>query len=235
MNEGQISKKKTKCNKLPAKASYPKLSTRTSPYSLVKAFQEMNKSQKNAVINLGFGHIMKLLITDIPSRLAYWVVDNFDARSCQLILGTGDRITVDYLDVHRVFGFPMGGVTIDIPEKNPKCDLLVEWTGMFGSGKPSIGQKDIVKKMLEDLEGGEWFKRHFVILLVSSLIENTSHGYVTPNIMAYLDDVSKIKDMDWCKYTLECLLKYKKQWDKEKHKTFLGPALFLIVSSSATL
>lgn len=63
-------------------------------------------------------------------------------------------------------------------------------------------------------------------------MENNSHGYVTPNMMEYLEDVDKVKDMDWCSYTLECLLLNKKAWDSEKRKGFMGSALFLTVSIS---
>lgn len=221
--------KKGKGKRVAGDIDYPQLRTRTNPFTLVDACCKMNEAQRNAVKDLGFEHILALGITEVPSRMAYWVVNCFEPRSCELVLESGRRIHIEPQDVHRVFGFPMGKIKIDRVKRDAKCKLLVEWMDIFGLRKSTIGQRDVVDKMLEEEDGGVWFKRHFMVLLVSSLMEHTSHGYVLPNIMPYLQDVEKIRDMDWCKYALKCLVENKRTWEKEKHKAFLGSALFLTV------
>ncbi|GKC05298.1 hypothetical protein Tco_0996908 [Tanacetum coccineum] len=40
--------------------------------------------QKQVVIDIGFGKVIDFKIKDIPTRLAYWLVDHFDEESCRL-------------------------------------------------------------------------------------------------------------------------------------------------------
>ncbi|KAL6581057.1 hypothetical protein OROMI_006980 [Orobanche minor] len=218
-----------KGKKLHVVKEYRKLRTRTSPFSLVTSFGTMTDEQKAAVRSLGFELILRLSITDIPSRLAYWVVDKFDPCSCELVLENGKSIHVEPIDVHRVLGFPMGKILITKSGRDAKCNILNEWMGQFKNKNGKIGQKEIVQKMLEDKKGGIWFKRHFMVLLVSSLIENTSHGYVYPAIMPYLGELDRVKDLDWCTYNLNCLSQNKRASENEKHKGFLGSSLFLTI------
>lgn len=208
---------------------FPQLMTRTSPFTLVNSFNLLTNRQKEAIKELGFDQILRLSIIEIPSRLSYWVVDNFDVCSCELVLDKGRSLQIEPVDVRRVFGFPIGNILIEEGGKKAQTDLVEEYTNTF-DGKIKIGQKDIVEKMLGDKEGGGWFKRHFVMLLVSSLIENSSHGYVNPEIMQHLGNLDKVKGMDWCTYTLDCLARTKRSWENNKHKAFLGSALFLMVS-----
>lgn len=208
---------------------FPKVLTRTSPHTLVNSFQMLTVPQKQAVTELGFEQILRLSITEVPSRLAYWVIDNFNACSCELVLDKGRSIQVDPVDIRRVYGFPMGNISIDIEEKNGKKYIVDEYLSAFG-GRTKIGQKEILEKMLMDKEGGVWFKRHFIVLLVSSLIENSSNGYANPTIMQNLEDLEKVKHMDWCTYTLKSLAMNKRAWENSKQKAFLGSTLFLTVS-----
>lgn len=211
--------------------NFPNLRCRTSPRSLIKACNGMSEDQRNAVRDIGFGHILNLKIKEVPRKMSHWVVNNFDPRSCEIILIENWRIHIEEEDVHRVFGFPMGNVVIEKTPRDRTCNVLSEWMNMFGERKSTVGQKEVVEKMLADKAGGVWFKRNFIVLLISSLVQNISHGYIYPTFMSYLADVSKIKHLNWCKFMLKCLMESKLTWENEKQKSFLGPSLLLTVNS----
>lgn len=116
---------------------------------------------------MGFVHVLELRVEEVHAKLSYWVVDRFDPRSCELILSTDTRLHIEPDDVWRVFGFLRGKLPI---VKDPKCSLLVEWMNLFGGAKAKIGQADILKKMMAVDDDGVWFKWHFIVLVMSSLV-----------------------------------------------------------------
>ncbi|CAH9100071.1 unnamed protein product, partial [Cuscuta europaea] len=100
---------------------------------------------------------------------------------------------------------------------------------MFPKEESKISPTDVSAAMLNMKDGGDWFKRNFIVLMVSLLLESTQNGYVNPMIMNHLEDVDKIKDFDWCDHVLNCLIDSKVSWEKKKNKAFTGPLLFLML------
>lgn len=85
-------------------------------------------TKKRVVDDLGFDQILKLSVTEIQSRrLAFWVVDNFDSCSCKLVLEKMNKLQVDPLDEHSVFGFPMGDISIVNIRKMVQSELINEY------------------------------------------------------------------------------------------------------------
>ncbi|KAH6832324.1 C2 calcium/lipid-binding and GRAM domain containing protein [Perilla frutescens var. hirtella] len=72
---------------------------------------------------MGFKHILNMKVDKVPTQLAHWVLDNFDANSSEMRLMNGNSIPVDAEDVHLVFRFPKGGRKI---ERRRKSDVLYE-------------------------------------------------------------------------------------------------------------
>lgn len=95
----EIMRKKPKLVRCIRRIRFPSLKTRTTPYCLFESIKKMNRVQKAAVRELGFGQLLELNIREIPGQLAYWVVDHFHARSCRFALTSGERVQVTEDDV----------------------------------------------------------------------------------------------------------------------------------------
>lgn len=89
--------------------------------------------------------------------------------------------------------------------------------------------KHVADQMLLQTDGGVWFKRQFMVLLTACLIENSSNGYVIPQIMKCFSDIRCIPEWDWCGFVIRSLVENKIKWEKNKAKAFFGPALFITV------
>ncbi|KAH6776408.1 hypothetical protein C2S52_013969 [Perilla frutescens var. hirtella] len=89
--------------------THPKLSSRACPKLIFQANEKYTVVQRGAVKDMGFQHILHMKVERVPTYLAYWVLDNFNANSSELTLTNGRSIPVDEDHVHLVFGFPKGG------------------------------------------------------------------------------------------------------------------------------
>ncbi|CAH9086225.1 unnamed protein product, partial [Cuscuta epithymum] len=83
--------------------------------------------------------------------------------------------------------------------------------------------------MLKCTNGGDWFKRHFIIFMVSILLDSTTNGYANPLILSNLVNVDRIRDLNWCDYVMSTLIDKRRIWEKNDKKSFTGPLLFLMV------
>ncbi|VFQ95891.1 unnamed protein product [Cuscuta campestris] len=175
-----------------------------------------------AVEKIGFGSVLKLDIWELPSRLGLWVVSNYDARSSCLKLLDNRKMHITAEDVNTVLGWPIGGERIPNNKRSNDKLLLEEWRLKFDT-------TGIVEKMLQCTDGGEWFVRHFVTLIVSVLVDRTSHGYVNALVLDHLRDVGRVPKLNWCQYVLDKLIENKLKWEKKKKQLFSGPLLFLMV------
>ncbi|RAL38218.1 hypothetical protein DM860_017423 [Cuscuta australis] len=207
-------------------APYGSLKTRSTPHVLMKAIQRMNVVQRAEVGRIGFGSVLRLDIWELPSRLGLWVLSNYDARSSCLKLQDSTKMHITAKDVNTVLGWPMGGERV---QNNKGKSLLNEWRLKFDTTGIKITPNDVVEKMLECTEGGEWFVRHFVTLIVSVLVDSTSHGYVNALVMDNLRDFGRVPRLDWCQFVLDKLIENKLKWEKKKKKLFSGPLLFILV------
>ncbi|VFQ77925.1 unnamed protein product [Cuscuta campestris] len=211
------------------KAPYGSLKTRSTPHVLMNAIERMNDDQRAAVERIGFGSVLKLDIWELPSRLGLWVVSNYDARSSCLKLPDNTKMHITAEDVNTVLGWPIGGERIQNNKRNKDKLLVNEWRLKIDTTGIKITPHDVVEKMLQCTDGGEWFVRHFVTLIMSVLVDSTSHGYVNALVMDHLRAVGRVPKLNWCQYVLDKLIENKLRWEKKKKQLFGGPVLFLMV------
>ncbi|XP_031119232.1 uncharacterized protein LOC116022603 [Ipomoea triloba] len=83
--------------------------------------------------------------------------------------------------------------------------------------------------MLELKGGGEWFRRHLSVVVVSTLIASVSNGYANQKTVHMFRDVDRITDLDWCGYLLRSLVVAHGHWTQDRTRKFMGPLLFLIL------
>lgn len=87
--------------------SYGRIYTTSRPIELKNALEELNQAQCDSVIEMGFGDCWSCRLLT-PSRLGFWLVNNFDPRSRTLTPPRGDAICISAKDVALMMGFLMG-------------------------------------------------------------------------------------------------------------------------------
>ncbi|XP_057778563.1 uncharacterized protein LOC130997278 [Salvia miltiorrhiza] len=206
---------------------YPSLYIRSTPCVLLKAVKEMNDVQKEAVKSLGFGSVLDLTIQEMPSKLDYWVLDCFHARRSEIVLPSGKTIEVTDEDAYRVLGFPRGDRSLELLDKCETTDLYDVWVSCFpDKNRKTIKISDVKDAMIASVDGGRWFKLHFLVMVTHCLIESTTHGSVVPRVIKSLDDLTVVRDFNWCEYVVDSLVESKGKWEKDTQSMYTGPIMF---------
>ncbi|PWA42358.1 hypothetical protein CTI12_AA545600 [Artemisia annua] len=82
---------------------------RISLWSLHCLLPKLSTKQREDVKKMGFGAVLGFRIKDVPTRLSYWLLDNFDENRCVLNVD-GKEISITKEKVRDVLGIPMGNV-----------------------------------------------------------------------------------------------------------------------------
>ncbi|KAH6798602.1 hypothetical protein C2S51_035086 [Perilla frutescens var. frutescens] len=136
-----------------SRKEYPNLKYQTSPLALHNSISQLTNAQKQAVRDMVFGSILNLDIKNVPPKLSYWVISNFDPKHSEIILGSDRRVHVCEDDVRLMFGFPRGQYKIERPALIKTFDVVKEWRLQFERPANRISASDVCTDMLEDIEG----------------------------------------------------------------------------------
>ncbi|XP_056696861.1 uncharacterized protein [Spinacia oleracea] len=211
--------------------------SRMSPATLYKLlvgnrnFKGLTEKQKDDVHAIGFGRLLDLLIEELPWDLCRWLVKFFDHFHSSLLLDTGKmKITLD--DVYVSLGLPRGAKkVIEAKARDPSVEytkIVSDWFHNLGVNN-TVKVGDIVKNIKVLVDGGEIFKRSFVVLVVSTLLNGNKNAKANYKILKSLGDVNDVKDMNWCQYTLEALCDCSREWHAENGDgLFKGPPIVLL-------
>nr|GMC50860.1 uncharacterized protein LOC109154771 [Ipomoea batatas] len=197
---------------------------------MTKHLQNLTDAQSQSLREMGFDHLREHQISRVPGKLAWWLLNNFDARSCSLRVHDGKELHITEEDVALTLGFPRGNIRI---EKRTKGDedttLLDDWKKQLRRTDLLITPTKLCKAMVACKDGGEWFKRHLAILISTMFVESNLAGYVNTNLIKNFEDVTKIGDLNWCEYIRRTLVSSKVAWTQKTAQKFIGPIIFLTI------
>lgn len=71
------------------------------------------------------------------------------------------------------------------------------------------------------------------MLMAICLIEGSNNGYVKPKLLINFEDLTTVKNLNWCNYVIKVLIEQKGNWVKNINNHFLGPISFLVVISKS--
>ena len=180
---------------------------------------------------IGFSSFCKFDISKIPSRLGRYVVENFDAQTCELRLGGEKRIQATVNKVHELLGIPIGGETLLSLETRPVGDDFERvWVGQFESKTAKqIRVNDIASKLIESKEVDFLFKVNFLTLFTNTMgMVAGLQGEINFDVVRRLQEDTDIRGIDWCEYIFHCLKVSRKPTTLQNKYT--GPYTFLAVS-----
>ncbi|MFS7904965.1 hypothetical protein Hanom_Chr01g00042241 [Helianthus anomalus] len=164
------------------------LNTRSSPKQLFNAMMRLSDRQKEAINKMGFGGLLGFSVNGIPDKIAFHVVDNFDADSISLNLG--NRILL--LDgglISKLLRIRDKGLCFtDIKEAKTLHPSLKAWRARIP------------------------LTSYITLSLVSVEIQNDKNGYIKDKILKRLTANTRYEDYNWCGFIIGCLRKCKKKW-----------------------
>lgn len=150
----------------PGGESLLKIHTRgIQPEELVHIVTSLTTRQQQDVIHIGMGGVMGLRVTEIPLRMDYWLLSNFDPAGMALKLANGSSITITKEDVATVLGLPNGIIPIterDGPIVGPE---LRAWRDKVNQRRGKITVRALGTLMLELKQGGSGSDATFALLL----------------------------------------------------------------------
>uniref|UniRef100_A0A803N831 Uncharacterized protein n=1 Tax=Chenopodium quinoa TaxID=63459 RepID=A0A803N831_CHEQI len=150
---------------------------RMSPSSIVQVMESFSENQLKADRDIGFGSIEFLKVTQLPLQLGLWLVQHFDANTCSLNIPNSNpfRITEDH--VHQVLGLPIGGIEIDKSNFSRNSNVINQWKKQFQSNSLFIKIGELKEFLKGHKSTGAMFKRNFVVLCVSTLLDGQGKKY----------------------------------------------------------
>ncbi|KAL3613189.1 hypothetical protein CASFOL_042975, partial [Castilleja foliolosa] len=212
------------------RAHFHSLKSRNGAYQLVKALRAMNDRQQRAVNELGFELLFRLdAPKELPTKLCYWLLDNFDPRTCDLVLGDGKRLHIEQADVEIVLGLPSGRVPIERSASGTTHVLVTQWRALFDNKPSSVLASEVIELMLARADGDLWFKRLFLIAMYTCLIDINGNGFVKTGLICNFEDPDNAKNLNWGDFVIRCLVDHTITWKKNKIQMFYtGPIFFLM-------
>ncbi|GJW13821.1 ulp1 protease family, C-terminal catalytic domain-containing protein [Tanacetum coccineum] len=200
---------------------------RIPPISLFRIMTNLTEEQRKSVREMGFGGILEYRLSEIPTRLGYWVLDKFDEDSCSLIF-SGNTIPVTREAVHEVLGIPMGIIHVDALKGTSRSNKLTKsWKSLFGGNIGRIYHSNVEDIIQSQQEGGWMFKITFLVLLFTAMGQSNKCSTVNLKFLPCILGEEDIIHLDWCTYMIECLVNTKRLWNRSTH--YNGPLVMLLI------
>ncbi|KAK9682347.1 hypothetical protein RND81_10G066900 [Saponaria officinalis] len=214
----------------------PSLRTRMSPAGLYNFIKE-NPSNEHlqAIKNIGFGGLLHLQTDTIPGQLAYWLASSFDPYKSSLM---DEHLPIQDVDIHIALGISIGPRVVNEAVHNDKSEdfshQVEKWKLQYDKDK-KIESKDILAQMKLQRDGGEDFKRNFIVYIVSTFLGGVKSSIVSLKILKTLGNIDDIPLYNWCEFTRKKLVENVILWQKEelrlesgKENVFKGPIMVLV-------
>ncbi|KAG6424268.1 hypothetical protein SASPL_114683 [Salvia splendens] len=211
-----------------------RLLVKRKPLFFVDAVSQLNEAQINSVKEMGFESVLHYRIDYIPSRLAFCLLKSFDEEKCMIKLCNGKKIHITEEDVELVYGFPRGDIAYCREKWKSNVPFMRELAEQCDTKPANVNHKAVEQLMLADQEGGPQFKRLFLALLESALIEPSTCGMIKSKIGEIVDDLDNVRNINWCSYTISVLKFAMKNWSKTEKNAFAGPLPFLMEDKPET-
>ena len=212
------------------------LSQRITPKNFMNTvLKDLPKSHKAAIRKIGFGGFLDLDLDAHKSVFCSKLVSSFDCDRVSLVLERNQEIEITPVDIHLVYGLPMGGEIIKEQQQEEDeewVDFIRQWRSYFGlsCGSPS---NSVIINRIEELKKQpvcDEFIWHFVVSVVNCCMRSTANPSLNYRFLYSCMDTKKIECLDWCEYVYRSLKSSVSEWQGGS-AFFTGPLPFLMVIS----
>ncbi|KAK9080276.1 hypothetical protein SSX86_000034 [Deinandra increscens subsp. villosa] len=121
---------------------------RNTPRHIWGVIKGLTDEQKEVVRGMGFEAFLEMKITQIPTALSYWLLNNYDVNTQSLVTPNG-VVKIDEKLINSVLGVPIGTEEITSIEKpTDKDPVAKEWRSQFREGQTKITLSGAVVEMI---------------------------------------------------------------------------------------
>jgi len=210
---------------------------RTTPKQLFTLVSSLTEEHHQAVKDIGFGPLLDIKVTHCDGVLIKHILKKMDIERCSIEIGDmDDELCLTEEDVESTLGLPRGKLPVVEGTYGNETEafntLVKDWRQRWGVEKGTPTTKEMLNKIVERQDSGDMFKRDFVIFVVTTLIRGYKNTFCNYRILHSLQDVSKIKELNWCAYTIKSLLDTAETWKSNHDTSYSGPATFLMVCNT---
>ncbi|KAK9049765.1 hypothetical protein SSX86_031267 [Deinandra increscens subsp. villosa] len=186
---------------------------RNTPRHIWSVIKGLTDEQKDVVRGMGFGAFLELKITQIPTALSYWLLNNYDVNTQSLVTQNG-VVKIDEKLINSVLGVPIGTEEITSIEKTTERDPVAkEWQSQFGEGKTKITMSDTNLMMRNRKDAGRLFQLNFLVVLCTSVVRVMQSGTVN---QCFLNAITPGKEALYARIML------KSEYVKSGHQHAIG-------------
>lgn len=213
---------------------YTLLRARATIKPLFEATHGLSVERKRLIRHMGFGDLIDFPIEELPTRLAFFIVDSLDVETMNLRLPTGN-LQISPQTVKVALGLPKGTRRLERnegqTEKNDKFEE--EWKEQYkDENKLTI---NAISKQIRKTRNTDFiFRMNFLMLVANTLGECDNNSVVKTTVLENVLEEDDVTDIDWCTYVYECARLSKKDWvTRKKDRTevvYYGPVTFLTVT-----
>ncbi|PWA93030.1 hypothetical protein CTI12_AA075780 [Artemisia annua] len=199
--------------------------TRTSPKPLYNAMLTLKPIQKACLEQNGFGNLLDFKVDGIPSKLGFYVVDNFDPKNMEIKMAR-HSLVITRQSIGEMLGINNEGLDILEEEKTNDEEMIKNWTEQFE--KEDITPSDVKSMIRKSKVADINFKLNFLVLFTSVMGNVKPKGICDLSILEYISTTTDFSSINWCSYVWRCLQTCKNGWKRDKtYSYFLGSITFL--------
>ena len=163
----------------------------------------LSPPQKKAIEVSGFGNLLKINKIHIYRDLCNEIARSYDKEKKAFnINGTFVTMTLD--DVDCLLGLPSKGDDIFEAPKINKPELFNLYKK---EGQTTITLQALREAIINSSSYDDHFIRRFILFSIGSFICPTTQRYVRSEYLNLVDDVDKMRELNWSSLTLNQLLK----------------------------
>ena len=188
----------------------PAFRCRCSPQKLASLHKTLNDQQRKAVMNSGFGSLLKLESQNLPREFIMKLVTHFNPTTSRIEFGRFKSYDVTPLAVARALGLDSG--TKPVP-KDPHDEHVGKMRRLFADNNAErISTSKIeafIRKQTQEGLAGEEFIRAYLLFAFASFLCPTTKDEAGPNLYPPILDfeVDHCREYAWSEFIHDWLVK----------------------------
>nr|GEZ33267.1 hypothetical protein [Tanacetum cinerariifolium] len=171
--------------------------TRNSPKALYNAIVTLKPIQKAWLARIGFANVLEFKCDGIPSKMGFYVVDNFSQHNMEIKLKERS-IEITQESIGEMLGIRNNGVDIMEEEDANDEEMVQNWVDQFEEGKditPGAVKFLIRKSKVADMN----FKLNFIVLFTSIMGSVKPRGICDLSVLNKISRKKELEKINWCK------------------------------------
>jgi hypothetical protein len=163
--------------------------------------RKLTKDQRGIVEKIGLGSLRNIPSMPIQRMLVENLVEKFNVVDRTFTI-QGHVVSISPWDVYCMLGQVDKGEKIEISRKQPDRN----WFSVYKrKGDTAITFKYLEERILREADA-DHFARTFVLYAIGTILAPSAKGYAASNYLEFVVNVSRIKDLNWARFTLVHLL-----------------------------